>query len=100
MWKKAETKEKKLERQLHSKLHYMYIREIPAEHMPEVRKIMDRNKTAMLIPFQDLERMFYFYYRFIKVLQRGENVEKRIKKDLSCPACKGKVIMYFRNLDL
>lgn len=68
--------------------------------MPEVREIMERNRTAMLIPFQDLERLFYFYYRFIKVLQRGENVEKRMKKDLSCPACKGKVIMYFRNLDL
>jgi|SanBayMetagenome_1026888.scaffolds.fasta_scaffold47612_2 hypothetical protein len=78
----------------------MYTREIPAEHMPEVREIMERNRTAMLIPFQDLERLFYFYYRFIKVLQRGENVEKRMKKDLSCPACKGKVIMYFRNLDL
>ena len=78
----------------------MYIREIPAEHLPEVREIMNRNRTAMLIPFQDLERLFYFYYRFIKVLQRGENVEKRMKKDLSCPACKGKVIMYFRNLEL
>jgi hypothetical protein len=78
----------------------MYTREIPAEHMPEVREIMERNRTAMLIPFQDLERLFYFYYRFIKVLQRGENVKKRMKKDLSCPACKGKVIMYFRNLDL
>jgi hypothetical protein len=78
----------------------MYIREIPAEHLPEVREIMERNKSAMLIPYSDLERMFYFYYRFIKVFQRGENVEKRMKKDLSCPACKGKVIMYFRNLEL
>lgn len=78
----------------------MYIREIPAEHMAEVREIMERNKTSMLIPRSDLERMFYFYYRFVKVFQRGENVEKRMKKDLSCAACKGKVIMYFRNLEL
>jgi len=78
----------------------MYIREIPAEHLPEVREIMERNKSNLLIPYQDLERMFYFYYRFIKVLQRGENAEKRMKKDLSCSACKGKVIMYFRNLEL
>ena len=78
----------------------MYIREIPAEHLPEVREIIERNKSSMLIPYQDLERMFYFYYRFIKVFQRGENVEKRMKKDLGCPACKGKVIMYFRNLEI
>lgn len=78
----------------------MYIREIPTEHMAEVRQIIERNKSSMLIPYQDLERMFYFYYRFIKVLQKGENVEKRMKKDLSCPSCKGKVIMYFRNLEL
>jgi hypothetical protein len=78
----------------------MYIREIPAEHLPEVKEIIERNKSAMLIPYSDLERMFYFYYRFIKVFQRGENVEKRMKKDLNCPACKGKVIMYFRNLEL
>ena len=78
----------------------MYIREIPAEHLPEVKEIIERNKSAMLIPYSDLERMFYFYYRFIKVFQRGENVNKRMKKDLSCPACKGKVIMYIRNLEL
>jgi hypothetical protein len=78
----------------------MYTREIPAEHLPEVREIMERNKSNLLIPYSDLERMFYFYYRFIKVLQRGENAEKRMKKDLSCSACKGKVIMYFRNLEL
>ena len=78
----------------------MYIREIPAEYLPEVKQIIERNKTSMLIPYQDLERMFYFYYRFIKVFQRGENVEKRMKKDLSCSSCKGKVIMYFRNLEL
>ncbi len=93
-----ETREKKSE-QRHN-FNNMYVREIPAEHMPEVREIMERNRAAMLIPFSDLERLFYFYYRFIKVLQRGENVDKRIKKDLSCPACKGKVIMYCRNLDL
>jgi hypothetical protein len=78
----------------------MYIREIPAEHVEEVKQIMARNKTSMLIAYEDLARLFYFYYRFIKVFQRGENVEKRMKKDLSCSACKGKVIMYFRNLEL
>ena len=78
----------------------MYIREIPSEHLPEVKEIIERNKSAMLIPYSDLERMFYFYYRFIKVFQRGENIEKRMKKDLSCSACKGKVIRYFRNLEL
>ncbi len=78
----------------------MYIREIPAEFMPEVREIMERNKSIMLISFADLERLFYFYYRFIKVIRKGENFQKLIKKDLTCPACKGKVIMYFRNLEL
>lgn len=78
----------------------MYIREIPAEYLPEVKQIMERNKSAMLIPYEDLKRLFYFYYRFIKVLQRGENAEKRMNKDLNCSACKGKVIMYFRNLEL
>lgn len=78
----------------------MYIREIPTEHLPEVKEIIERNKSAILIPDSDLKRMFYFYYRFIKVFQRGENAEKLMKKDLSCPECKGKVIMYFRNLEL
>ena len=98
--KRVEAKEKRSERQHHSKLFYMYIREIPAEHLPEVREIIERNKSSMLMPYSDLERMFYFYYRFIKVFQRGENVEKRMKKDLGCASCKGKVIMYFRNLEL
>jgi hypothetical protein len=78
----------------------MYIREIPSEYLAEVREINARNKSSLLIPYEDLTRLFYFYYRYIKVLQRGENAEKRMKKDLSCSSCKGKVIMYFRNLDL
>jgi hypothetical protein len=78
----------------------MYIREIPSEHVEEVKQIMARNKTSMMIPYEDLARLFYFYYRFIKVFQRGENVKNRMKKDLGCPSCKGKVIMYFRNLEL
>jgi hypothetical protein len=78
----------------------MYIREIPSEYLAEVREIIARNKSSLLIPYEDLTRLFYFYYRYIKVLQRGENAEKRMKKDLSCSACKGKVIMYFRNLEL
>ena len=100
MSRKEGAKEKRSEQQHHFKLFNMYIREIPAEHMSEVREIIARNKTSILIPYEDLTRLFYFYYRFIKVFQRGENVEKRMKKDLSCPACKGKVIMYFRNLEL
>lgn len=78
----------------------MYTREIPMEHLPELKEIMERNKSNLLIPDSDLRRLFYFYYRFIKVLQRGENAEKRMNKDFSCLACKGKVIMYFRNLEL
>ena len=100
MWRKEGAKGKRSEQQHHSKLFNMYIREIPAEYVEEVKQIMARNKTSMMIPYEDLARLFYFYYRFIKVFQRGENVEKRMKKDLSCSACKGKVIMYFRNLEL
>ena len=100
MSRKEGAKEKRSERLHHSKLFNMYIREIPSEHVEEVKQIMARNKTSILIQYEDLTRLFYFYYRFIKVLQRGENVEKRIKKDLSCPSCKGKVLMYFRNLEL
>lgn len=100
MLRKVETKGKRSDQQHHSKLHYMYIREIPAEHIVEVKQIIERNKSSMLIPYVDLSRLFYFYYRFIKVFQRGENVEKQMKKDLGCASCKGKVIMYFRNLDL
>jgi hypothetical protein len=78
----------------------MYIREIPAEFLPEAKAIMDRNKEVLLMPFQDLERLFYFYYRYIKNFSRPQDAEKQMKKDLSCRACKGKVIMYFRNLEL
>jgi hypothetical protein len=75
----------------------MYIREIPEQDRAEVLDIMTRNKSNMLFNDADLRRLFYLYYRYIKTLGRGETVEKRMQKDLSCPACKGKVIMYFRN---
>lgn len=78
----------------------MYIREIPAEHIAEVKEIMVRNRAAMLFNHTDLKRLFYFYYRFIKVFNRGQDPIKQMNKDLSCPSCKGKVIMYFRNLEL
>ena len=58
---------------------------------------MERNKSNMLFNDADLRRLFYLYYRYIKTLGRGETVEKLIQNDLTCPACKGKVIMYFRN---
>lgn len=76
----------------------MYIREIPDENRQEVKDIMLRTESSILILREDLERLFYLYYRYIKVLQRGENMQKRMSKDLSCSACKGKVIMYFRNI--
>lgn len=78
----------------------MYIREIPIEHLQEVKDIMERNKSNLLINGEDLKRLFYFYYRFIKVFNRGQDPIKQMNKDMSCRACKGKVIMYFRNLDL
>jgi len=78
----------------------MYIREIPADELPEVREIMQRNKSNLLIPDADLKRLFYFYYRYIKSFSRGQDAVKQMNKDYSCRACKGKVIMYFRNLEL
>jgi hypothetical protein len=78
----------------------MYIRQIPDEHLAEVREIMQRNKSVLLMPYTDLKRLFYFYYRFVKVIRNGQDAIKLMEKELSCPACKGKVIMYFRNLDL
>jgi hypothetical protein len=76
----------------------MYIREIPVNDRSEVKEIMKRNESVLLMPRPDLERLFYLYYRYIKVLQKGEDLQKRIKNDLSCIACKGKVILYFRNI--
>lgn len=78
----------------------MYIRQIPNEHLAEVREIMQRNKSVLLMPYADLKRLFYFYYRFVKVVRRGQDAIKLMEKELGCPACKGKVIMYYRNLDL
>jgi hypothetical protein len=75
----------------------MYIREIPEQYRSEAKQIMIKNNTVLLMPREDLERLFYFYYRYIKVLRRGEKVEPMIKKDLGCIACRGKVIMYFKN---
>jgi hypothetical protein len=74
----------------------MYVREIPEEYREEIKKIVVN--MQILPTFQDLERLFYFYYRYIKVLSRGEDAEKRMRKDLSCAACKGKVLYYFKNI--
>jgi hypothetical protein len=76
----------------------MYVREVPQEYREEIKNIMQNMQT--MPAYKDIERLFYFYYRYIKVLQRGENAEKRMKKDLSCPSCKGKVIYYFKNIVL
>lgn len=78
----------------------MYIRQIPEEHLSEVQEIMQRNKSVLLMPYADLKRLFYFYYRFVKVVRRGQDAIKLMEKELGCPSCKGKVILYFRNLDL
>jgi len=74
----------------------MYVREVPVEYREEIKSIMQNMQT--MPAYKDIERLFYVYYRYIKVLQRGENAEKRMKKDLSCPSCKGKVIYYFKNI--
>jgi hypothetical protein len=74
----------------------MYVREIPDENREEIKGII---KQMQILPtYKDLERLFYFYYRYIKILSKGENAEKRMRKDLSCPSCKGKVIFYFKNI--
>jgi hypothetical protein len=74
----------------------MYIREIPDEFREEI-KIIVANMQMLPKP-AELQRLFYFYYRYVKKLQRGENMLKRMQKDLSCPACKGKVLYYFKNI--
>ncbi len=74
----------------------MYSREIPEENRAEIKSIMQ--KMSILPEYEDLKRLFYFYYRYIKVFKRYENPEQQMLKDLNCPACKGKVIMYFRNI--
>lgn len=76
----------------------MYIREIPEEYRKEVLEIMERNSTILLFSRPDLERLFYLYYRYVKVLKPYEQFEKLMKNDLNCRACKGKVIMYFKNI--
>jgi hypothetical protein len=76
----------------------MYSREIPEEYRAEVKQIMQKPSMSMLPEMTDLKRLFYLYYRYIKVLHKNEDAKKRMNKDLGCPACKGKVIMYFRNI--
>lgn len=76
----------------------MYIREIPEQYRDEVKQIMLKPSMSLLPDVTDLKRLFYLYYRYIKVIRKGENVQKMMDKDLGCPACKGKVIMYFRNI--
>jgi hypothetical protein len=74
----------------------MYTREIPIENRAEIKEIMSR--MTMLPARPDLERLFYLYYRYVKVISKNENAQKRMQNDLNCGSCRGKVIMYFRNI--
>lgn len=74
----------------------MYVREIPEEYREEVKEIIGR--ITMIPKREDMERLFYLYYRYIKVISRGEDPIKRMKKDLNCGSCRGKVLYYFRNI--
>lgn len=74
----------------------MYIREVPKEYREEVKNIIAN--ISMIPKKSDMDRLFYLYYRYIKVLSKGEDAEKRMKKDLNCGSCRGKVLYYFRNI--
>lgn len=76
----------------------MYIREIPEQYREEIKQIMDRGKGMIYQPIGDRKRLFYFYYRFIYNMRQGENIEAKIKQDLTCPSCIGKVMSYFKKV--
>jgi hypothetical protein len=75
----------------------MYIREIPEQFRPEIKAIMERQKTALYMPIADRQVLFNYYYRYIYKLRNGENIQGKIKQDITCGSCIGKVIHYFKN---
>lgn len=74
----------------------MYIREIPEQYRAEIKKIMERQKSMLYLPFADRRKLFYYYYRFIYVLRKNESLEAKIEEDLRCGSCIGKVMSYFK----
>jgi hypothetical protein len=75
----------------------MYIREIPNEYRTIVKKIIEKQKTNLILSGNDKETLFNLYYRYIVKLRNGETLEKRMKQDFNCSTCIGKVIYYFKN---
>lgn len=76
----------------------MYIRQIPNEYRNEIKEIMVRQKTALYMPIKDRQKLFHYYYRFIYNARHGEDIQAKIKQDITCPSCIGKVISYFKNV--
>lgn len=74
----------------------MYIREIPEQYREEIKAIMERQKTMLYLPFADRKTLFYYYYRFIYVMRKGESVQAKIDEDLTCGSCIGNVLSYFK----
>lgn len=73
----------------------MYIQEVPQEHTEEIKEILARN-NSFVFDREDIKRLFYFYYRYIKRFSRGVNAMKQMEKDLSCKNCVSKVIYFFK----
>lgn len=76
----------------------MYIREIPEQYRQEIKAIMERQKTMLYLPYADRQTLFNYYYRFIYKLRSGETMQGKIKQDIGCGSCVGKVIHYFKNV--
>ena len=76
----------------------MYIREIPEQYREEIKVIMERQKKMLYLPYKDRETLFNYYYRYIYRLRPNESVESKIKQDITCGSCIGKVIHYFKNI--
>lgn len=74
----------------------MYLHEIPKEHEPEIKEILARNNSFQFAR-QDISRLFFFYYKHVARIRKGENAMKKMEKDLTCNRCVSKVLYYFKN---
>jgi len=75
----------------------MYGYELPEELREDVKAVFERNKDRLIPNDTDFRYLMGLYYRYCVRLSQGQTVAHKVKKGMTCMACKGKVIYYFKN---
>ena len=75
----------------------MYKYELPEELREDVKAVFARNEGRLVPSDSDFRYLMELYYRYCVRLSQGQTVANKVKKGMTCMACKGKVLYYFKN---